>query len=88
MSITKESELIGMQRVSEAVAYTLKEMKNNARPGMSTKELGEFGAGILKGFGAKSAPFMTYGFPGWTCISVDREFCHGTPSAKRILKAT
>lgn len=86
MSITKESELTGMQQVSEAVAYTLKAMKDYARPGMSTKELDEFGAGILKDFGAKSAPFMTYGFPAWTCISVDREFCHGIPSAKRILK--
>ena len=27
MSITKESELIGMKKASEAVAYTLKEMR-------------------------------------------------------------
>lgn len=86
MSITTEAELTGMKKASEAVAYTLKEMKNFARPGISTKELDEFGAGILKDFGANSAPFMTYGFPGWTCISVDREFCHGIPSSKRILK--
>ncbi|MDQ3015529.1 MAG: type I methionyl aminopeptidase, partial [Bacteroidota bacterium] len=39
MSITNEAELIGMEKVSEAVAYTLKEMKNFARPGMNTKEL-------------------------------------------------
>jgi methionyl aminopeptidase len=86
MSITKESELTGMQKVSEAVAYTLKEMRNYAKPGMTTKELDDFGAKILSGFGAKSAPYLTYGFPGWTCISVDNEFCHGIPSEKRILK--
>ncbi len=86
MSIKKESELIGMQLVSQAVAYTLKQMTQYARPGMSTKELDEYGATILKQFGAKSAPYMTYGFPGWTCISVDNEFCHGIPSARRILK--
>lgn len=86
MSITKESELTGMQKVSEAVAYTLKEMRNYAKPGMTTKELDDFGAKILSGFGAKSAPYLTYGFPGWTCISVDSEFCHGIPSEKRILK--
>lgn len=85
MSITKESELTGMQKVSEAVAYTLKEMRNYAKPGMTTKELDDFGAKILSGFGAKSAPYLTYGFPGWTCISVDNEFCHGIPSEKRIL---
>lgn len=86
MSISKESELIGMQKASEAVAYTLKEMTKFAQPGMSTKELDDYGAKILSGFGAKSAPFATYGFPGWTCISVDNEFCHGIPSERRILK--
>ena len=86
MSISKESELIGMQKVSDAVAYTLKEMRNHVKPGMTTKEVDEFGANILKGFGAKSAPSHTYGFPGWTCISVNNEFCHGIPSAKKVLK--
>ncbi|MFZ5554615.1 MAG: type I methionyl aminopeptidase [Bacteroidota bacterium] len=86
MSITKEEELIGMQKASEAVAYTLKEMRNYAQPGMTTKQLDNFGATILSGFGARSAPFLTYRFPGWTCISVNNEFCHGIPSENRKLK--
>lgn len=86
MSITKESELIGMQKTSQAVAYTLRQMITYAQPGMSTKELDEYGAKILAGFGAKSAPYLTYGFPGWTCISVNNEFCHGIPSNRRIVK--
>lgn len=86
MSITKHEELIGMQKASEAVAYTLKEMRNYAKPGMTTKQLDNFGAKILSGFGAKSAPFLTYGFPGCTCISVNNEFCHGIPSDYRILQ--
>lgn len=86
MSITKHEELIGMQKASEAVAYTLKEMRNYARPGMTTKKLDDFGAKILSDFGAKSAPYLTYGFPGWTCISVNNEFCHGIPSDNRTLK--
>lgn len=86
MSITRESDLIGMQQASEAVAQTLKAMRAYAQPGMSTKQLDEYGAGVLAGFGAKSAPFLTYRFPGWTCISVNHEFCHGIPSATRILK--
>jgi len=86
MSITNEQELIGMQKASEAVAYTLKEMINYAQPGMTTKDLDEYGAKILSDFGAKSAPYLTYGFPGWTCISVDNEFCHGIPTDQRVLK--
>jgi methionyl aminopeptidase len=86
MSITRESELLGMKKVSEAVAYTLREMKDFAKPGITTKQLDDFGASILKSFGAKSAPYQTYKFPGWTCISVGNEFCHGIPSHNRILK--
>lgn len=86
MSITKEPDLVGMKNASEAVAYTLKEMTHYAQSGMTTKELDEFGAKLLSGFGAKSAPHSTYGFPGWTCISVNTEFCHGIPSTKRKLK--
>ena len=86
MSITTESELVGMKKSSQAVAYTLKEMRNFAQPGISTKELDDYGGRILNDLGAKSAPYLTYGFPGWTCISVNHEFCHGIPSSKRILK--
>lgn len=85
MSITLESELEGMKKASEAVAYALKEMRKFARAGISTKELDNYGGQILNDLGAKSAPYLTYGFPGWTCISVNNEFCHGIPSDKRIL---
>ena len=86
MSITKETELAGMKKVSEAVACTLKEMRNYARPGMTTKQLDNYGAKMLLDFGARSAPYVTYGFPGRTCISVNNEFCHGIPSDKKTLK--
>ncbi len=85
MSITKESEFIGMKKASEAVALTLKEMREYAKPGITTKQLDDYGAKLLSGFGAKSAPYLTYGFPGWTCISVNNEFCHGIPSDNRTL---
>ncbi len=86
MSISSELDLIGMKKVSEAVALALLEMKNYAAPGMTTKQLDDFGASILKDFGANSAPFITYNFPGYTCISVNNEFCHGIPSDKKILQ--
>jgi methionyl aminopeptidase len=86
MSLTKESELAGMKKVSEAVALTLREMRNHANPGLTTKDLDNFGGRILKSLGAKSAPYVTYGFPGWTCISVNNEFCHGIPSHRTVLK--
>ncbi|UZD22835.1 type I methionyl aminopeptidase [Algoriphagus halophytocola] len=86
MSITKESELIGMKRISEVVGNTLKLMREYAQVGMSTKELDHFGGEILKSFGAKSAPYETYGFPGYSCISVNEVAAHGIPSEKVILR--
>jgi methionyl aminopeptidase len=86
MSITREDELIGMKKASEAVACTLKEMRNHAQPGMTTKQLDDYGAKILLDFGARSAPYLSYGFPGCTCISVNKEFCHGIPSGMKILR--
>ena len=85
MSITKESEFAGMKKASEAVAYTLKAMRTFAEPGMTTKQLDNYGGQTLNDLGAKSAPYLTYGFPGWTCISVNNEFCHGVPSETKVL---
>ena len=86
MSISSEEELAGMQKVSEAVACTLKEMRNYAQPGMTTKQIDDYGAAILADFGAKSAPLLTYRFPGCTCISVNNEVCHGIPTDNSVLK--
>lgn len=72
--------------MSKAVAVTLRKMREHAQTGMSTKELDEYGRAILEGFGANSAPKLTYNFPGWTCISVNDEIAHGIPSHNRILK--
>ena len=83
MSITKEAELIGMKKISEVVGTTLKLMREYAKIGMSTKELDEYGGEILKSYGAKSAPFETYGFPGYSCISINKEAAHGIPSEKK-----
>jgi len=86
MSISSQAELVGMKAISEAVAVTLKQMREYARIGMTTKELDEYGRTILEQFGAKSAPKLTYGFPGWTCISVNNEIAHGIPSTATVLK--
>lgn len=86
MSITNQEELNGIKRISEAVATTLKEMRNYAKPGMTAKQLDDFGGDVLQQLGAKSAPKLTYNFPGWTCISINNEIAHGIPSERKILQ--
>lgn len=41
-------------------------------------------AEFLIGRGAQSGPILTYGYPGWTCISVEDEVVHGVPSRRRL----
>ena len=86
MSITSQTELAGIQKVSEAVGTVLRQMRAYAAPGMSTYELDEYGGSLLTAWGAKSAPRLTYNFPGWTCISVNQEAAHGLPSRQRLLQ--
>jgi len=86
MSITKAEELTGMKKVSAAVALTLQEMRHYARPGMTTGELDRFGERILAKFGARSAPRLTYNFPGCTCISLNNEIAHGIPGHRKVMQ--
>ncbi|WP_184549093.1 type I methionyl aminopeptidase [Mucilaginibacter sp. FT3.2] len=86
MVIKTEEELQGIKKVSEAVALTLGKMKAYTAIGMSTKEIDEYGRQLLEALGARSAPFETYGFPGYSCISVNKEFAHGVPSDNVNLK--
>jgi len=86
MSIRSHHDMHGMQAVSNAVATTLKQMQIHARPGMSTKDLDRYGEAVLNNFGAVSAPYKCYGFPGCCCISINRVVAHGIPSHKIILQ--
>jgi methionyl aminopeptidase len=86
MSIISQAELEDIKKISEILAYTLREMKNFAKSGISILQLGYLGGEILNDFGANSAPYKTYQFPEFTCISVENEFCHGIHSSKKILK--
>jgi methionyl aminopeptidase len=86
MSISSQADLTGIKKISEVVGVTLKKMREFARPGMSTAVLDCYGATLLKQAGARSAPGITYGFPGATCISVNKEAAHGIPSEKLLLK--
>jgi len=85
MIIKTPEELEAMKAASHVVAVVLSKMKEYAEIGMTTKELDEYGGKLLSEMGAKSAPFVEYKFPGYTCISTNNEACHGVPSAK-VLK--
>ena len=54
------------------------------RPGLTTKEIDDYAAGLIREHGAKSA-FLGYRkYPGHICISVNEQVVHGLPSDRRV----
>lgn len=84
MTIETQAEFLGMQEVGAIVANCLEMMKAATRPGMTTLELDLLAKRFLDKDGAISAPKSSYGFPGYTCISVEHAAAHGIPNDYRI----
>lgn len=85
MTITTDEQLARLKAIGRVCAIARDAMAAAMRPGMTTLELDEIGARILAEHGARSAPIVTYGFPGATCISVNEEIAHGIPG-DRVLR--
>ena len=86
MTVTTEDELEGLKAIGRIVAQVLAAMSAAAEPGMTTRELDEMGRALLDKEGARSAPEISYSFPGATCISVNEEIAHGIPGT-RVIRA-
>lgn len=84
MSINGPEELRGLQAAGAVVRLMLEEMKRLVRPGVTTGELDEAGAKVMRREGARSAPALVYQFPGSNCISVNEEAVHGIPGPRKL----
>jgi methionyl aminopeptidase len=84
MSINGPEEWAGMRAAGAVVRLMLSAMKNKVRPGITTAELDEVGAGVMREHGARSAPALVYSFPGVNCISVNDEAVHGIPGKRAL----
>ncbi|HUC03982.1 MAG TPA: type I methionyl aminopeptidase [Acidimicrobiales bacterium] len=85
MTIETDEDLMGLRRAGRVVAEARDAMAASVRPGVTTGELDALGREIFRRHGARSAPRLTYRFPGATCISVNDEAAHGVPSRRRHL---
>lgn len=84
MSITDPEELAGMRAAGAIVRRMLEAMKKAVRPGVTTAELDEVGASVMREHGAQSAPQLVYKFPGVNCISLNEEAVHGIPGGRKV----
>jgi methionyl aminopeptidase len=84
MSIENDKDIVGLMKIGRVVALTMYHMADAMKPGMTTAELDAIGAKFLAEHGARSAPILTYKFPGHTCISINDEAAHGIPGSRVI----
>lgn len=84
MTIETQDDVVALQRIGKIVSFVLQEMLDAAEPGMTTRELDALGEQLLAKHGARSAPKLTYNFPGSTCISLNEEAAHGIPGDRVI----
>ena len=87
MTIDNQEELDALIRAGRVVAEARQAMVDAVSPGTTTGELDAIGREVFRRHGARSAPRVTYRFPGSTCISVNDEAAHGVPSLRRQLRA-
>lgn len=86
MTVETQEDVEALRNIGRIVSLTLQRMLDTAEPGMTTRELDQFGAKILDAHGARSAPRLTYAFPGATCISINEQAAHGIPG-DRVIRA-
>ncbi len=79
MTVDTENDIEGLKHIGRLAANTVFHMANNIEPGITTKELDDIGRTYLENHDARSAPEITYSYPGATCISVNDCIAHGIP---------
>lgn len=81
----KNAREIELMRVSGRIAAEiLMELAAAAKPGVSTLEIDQLAAELMRKHGCKSAFFGYRGFPGQTCLSINEEVVHGIGGPRRI----
>src|ERR1700728_1425084 len=73
-----------MHAAGLVVRLMLEAMRDEVRPGITTAELDEAGASVMREHAPQAAPALVYKFPGVSCISLNDEAVHGIPGKRRL----
>ena len=82
--LKNERDLEAMRPAGEVARSVLEEVAAWIKPGVTTREIDHYAAGLIKQHGAKSA-FLGYRkYPCHICISVNEQVVHGLAGARRV----
>ncbi len=86
VTIKTQHEIDLMRIAGHKLEQVHNELKSIIRPGISTKEIDEYGDDLIRKLGGVPN-FLNYsGYPASICVSVNDEVVHGIPDRHRILK--
>lgn len=86
MVAKNKEDFNGLKIIGEICGAIRDELVHWTKPGITTKELDEIAGKMFEKAGAQSAPKSEYDFPGYTCISINKEVAHGIPKRKRTIQ--
>ena len=82
--IKSQADIEQMRESGRAVYEIREQLRDALVPGVTTRDIDQLAAKLIKERGGKSA-FLNYrGFPGHICISVNEEVVHGIGGSRRI----
>ncbi len=85
VTIKTEQEIDLMRTAGHKLEHVHEELRKMIRPGISTKDIDEYGDALIREQGG-IPNFLNYnGYPASICVSVNDEVVHGIPDRKRIL---
>ena len=84
--IKSEREINLIRKSCKLLAGVHEELKTMIEPGVSTKEINDYGDKLIRDLGC-TPNFLNYnGYPASICVSVNEEVVHGIPNAHHILQ--
>ncbi len=92
ITIKTPKEIYILREGGKRLAAILFKLREMVKPGISTKDLDDYVAELIKEMGDEPA-FLNYrpegadfAYPASLCVSVNNEVVHGIPNAKKILQ--
>jgi len=84
ISIKSDEEFDAMREAGRIVAKVHAYMRENVRPGVTTREIDDAAETIIRENGATPEFKGYHGFPASVCASVNHEVVHGIPGPRRL----
>ncbi|MDB6131412.1 MAG: Methionine aminopeptidase [Verrucomicrobiales bacterium] len=82
--LKNERDLEAMRPACTVAGSVLEQVAAFVKPGLTTREVDEFAASLIKSYGAKSAFLGYLKYPCHICISVNEQIVHGLANERRL----